>query len=92
MGIALFTIDGLLGPMRALAAWLTQPQRHVAARPAIQPPGAGYRPEVRKTLRVVRVVETCCGPASAGRMIISGRMADVCAELERLAALEPITR
>jgi hypothetical protein len=24
----------------------------------------------------------------AGRMVISGRMADVCAELERLAALE----
>ena len=42
----------------------------------------------RRPLRVVRVVEACSGPASAGRMVISGRMADVCAELDRLAALE----
>jgi hypothetical protein len=39
-------------------------------------------------LRVVRVVEASRMPASAGRMFISGRMADVCAELDRLAALE----
>ena len=32
-----------------------------------------------KPLRVVR---------SSGRLVISGRMADVCAELERLAAME----
>ena len=42
----------------------------------------------RRPLRVVRIVEACPPPAGAGRMIISGRMADVCAELERLAALE----
>lgn len=42
----------------------------------------------RRPLRVVRVVEACSTPASAGRMVISGRMADVCAELDRLAALE----
>jgi hypothetical protein len=33
-------------------------------------------------------VEGCHAPASAGRMVISGRMADVCAELDRLAAIE----
>jgi hypothetical protein len=33
-------------------------------------------------------VDACHAPASAGRMVISGRMADVCAELDRLAALE----
>jgi hypothetical protein len=40
------------------------------------------------TLRVLRVAEN--GPRSdcAGRMVISGRMADVCAELDRLVALE----
>jgi hypothetical protein len=27
-------------------------------------------------------------PAQVGRMVISGRMADVCAELDRLAACE----
>jgi hypothetical protein len=41
-----------------------------------------------KPLRVVRVVETGQARASVGRMVISGRMADVCAELDRLAACE----
>jgi len=36
----------------------------------------------------LRVVDASAAPASAGRMVISGRMADVCAELERLAAFE----
>jgi hypothetical protein len=35
-------------------------------------------------LRVVRVKDV--NPQMAGRMVISGRMADVCAELDRLAA------
>ena len=35
-------------------------------------------------LRVIRVKEV--NPQLAGRMVISGRMADVCAELDRLAA------
>jgi hypothetical protein len=35
-------------------------------------------------LRVVRVKDV--NPKMAGRMVISGRMADVCAELDRLAA------
>jgi len=41
-----------------------------------------------KPLRVVRVVESGQTRASVGRMVISGRMADVCAELDRLAACE----
>jgi hypothetical protein len=35
-------------------------------------------------LRVTRVKDV--NPQMAGRMVISGRMADVCAELDRLAA------
>ena len=50
-----------------------------------QPPA---RPQPAKALRVVRVVEPSAPRATAGRMVISGRMADVCAELDRLAALE----
>lgn len=42
----------------------------------------------RKPLRVVRVIEAGQNRASAGRIVISGRMADVCAELDRLAASE----
>lgn len=44
-------------------------------------------PAVRP-LRVVRVMDAGQSHSSVGRMIISGRMADVCAELDRLAARE----
>ena len=53
------------------------------ATPGIQP-----CLQVRRPLRVVRVVETGQPCAHVGRMVISGRMADVCAELDRLAARE----
>lgn len=43
---------------------------------------------LHKPLRVVRVVEAGQARTSVGRMVISGRMADVCAELDRLAARE----
>jgi hypothetical protein len=42
----------------------------------------------RPALRVVRVTDPDSHVKGAGRMVISGRMADVCAELDRLAALE----
>lgn len=42
-------------------------------------------------LRVVRVVEQGQSASSSGRLVISGRMADVCAELDRLAAREAAT-
>ena len=41
----------------------------------------------QKPLRIVRILEAGQAPANVGRMVISGRMADVCAELDRLAAL-----
>lgn len=44
---------------------------------------------VSKPLRVVRVVEQGQARHHVGRMVISGSMADVCAELDRLAAFEP---
>ncbi len=43
---------------------------------------------IQKPLRVVRVVEPGQSRSSVGRIVISGRMADVCAELDRLAACE----
>ncbi|WP_066707935.1 hypothetical protein [Curvibacter delicatus] len=42
----------------------------------------------RRPLRVVRIMEAGQAPAQVGRMVISGRLADVCAELDRLAACE----
>lgn len=41
-----------------------------------------------RPLRVVRVVDAGQSQSGVGRMVISGRMADVCAELDRLAARE----
>jgi hypothetical protein len=41
-------------------------------------------PPLPRPLRVIRVKDD--SPQMAGRMVISGRMADVCAELDRLAA------
>jgi len=38
------------------------------------------------TLRVIMLPEAGIAPASSGRMLISGRMDAVCAELDRLAA------
>lgn len=42
----------------------------------------------RQTLRIERIVESGQRANQAGRMVISGRMADVCAELDRLVARE----
>ena len=41
-----------------------------------------------KPLRVVRVLEAGQARSAVGRMLISGTMADVCAELDRLASGE----
>lgn len=45
-------------------------------------------PSIRP-LRVLRIRENGPHSRQAGRLVISGRMADVCAELERLAAAHP---
>ena len=42
----------------------------------------------RHSLHVMRLSEDSRQPGQAGCMRISGRMADVCAELDRLAQLE----
>ena len=55
-------------------------------RPAVRSALPSRRP--LRAVRVIRVLEGCHAPSGAGRMVISGRMADVCAELERLAAVE----
>ena len=43
-------------------------------------------------LRIVREFDANVSPACAGRMVISGRMADVCAELDRMAQREATLR
>ncbi|MEO7392971.1 MAG: hypothetical protein ABIU58_12405 [Ramlibacter sp.] len=100
MGIALFTLGGMLAPFHQMVAWFARPQpratRTASPRPApvqvVQPARAAKVPRARvnarRPLRVVRVVDVTGASASAGRIFMSGRMADVCAELDRLAALE----
>jgi len=43
-----------------------------------------------RPVRVLQVMEAGQSPAQSGRLRISGRMADVCAELDRLAAREAL--
>lgn len=53
-------------------------------------PGSPFHanPTNAKPLRIIRLMEVGQPPANVGRMVISGRMADVCAELDRLVARE----
>lgn len=44
--------------------------------------------QARAMLRVVRIVETDQASASSGRIVMCGRMADVCAELDRMVERE----
>lgn len=54
---------------------------------------SGAKPRIAaqpRPVRVVRVLEADQPRSGTGRMVISGRMADVCAELDRLAAYEAL--
>ena len=52
------------------------------------PKAADPMSTLHRPLRVVRVLEVGQPRTHVGRMVISGCMADVCAELDRLAAKE----
>jgi hypothetical protein len=87
----LFPLANLFARLQAFAAWLAPrhaPAPCVAVHASAQRMAA-LRPA--KPLRVVRVLEPSAPRAVAGRMVISGRLADVCAELERLAAQEAVS-
>lgn len=58
--------------------------RHATAETQ-RPCHAAVKAGAIRRLKVVREYETGINPACAGRMVISGRMADVCAELDRMA-------
>ncbi len=101
MGIALLAFSGLFQGLSSFTRAGSAPRPRPAGRGrpvwSARTPGCqtlAASPMAKKpsplapTLRVLRVAEN--GPRSdcAGRMVISGRMADVCAELDRLVALE----
>lgn len=62
----------------------SRPMQH----PVITANTAPVPKRCHKPVRVVRVMESGQSASQVGRMVISGRMADVCAELDRLAAFE----
>ena len=78
---------------RAQACYMALPTHPIAATASqsirsIQAERGTPNSARRKPVRVLRVVEPGPSGHNAGRIVISGRMADVCAELDRLAANE----
>lgn len=65
---------------------LTGPVNKKMHTPALM----GQTPALRRSVRVLQVMDAGQSPAQSGRLRISGRMADVCAELDRLAACEAL--
>jgi hypothetical protein len=85
MNLALITSQQLFQRIDAAykALWPAN-DPHMAAPVTVSSPALPTKP-----LRVVRVAEDGhASPSSAGRMVMSGRMADICAELDRLVHLE----
>ena len=78
----------IFAPLQGLRRWFT-PEAALRPMPAPKDPPVheAARSPIHKPLRIVRILEVDQAPSNVGRMIISGRMADVCAELDRLAAL-----
>ena len=98
MGIALLALTGLFKNLSSSTSQTVLPKKHLArihplwaARHSLctPPVPVNAKPTTRApSLRVLRIQETGQTGPSAGRMFISGRMADVCAELDRLVAIE----
>jgi len=101
MGIALLALSGLFKnlpsfttrtpsqPLPKRQAVRPHPEWAVRSAPCALPSHGKAQPTKRQpSLRVVHVHEAGQSAAGAGRMVISGRMADVCAELDRLVAME----
>jgi hypothetical protein len=102
MGIALLSIVDLITPLQTLAnRWMpsrrsghisTSGLRYVGVRPSCgsrqSPATRADAPAAARPLRVVRMVDAQQPGRHPSRVVISGRMADVCAELDRLVALE----
>jgi hypothetical protein len=89
MTFALFGISSIYNGIQKFMSAAAHLEQHPAQAIHL---GANSAQESRLSkqlaLRVLRVAEHGEAHNCAGRMVISGRMADVCAELDRLVALE----
>jgi hypothetical protein len=101
MGIALLALSGLFKNLPSFATRTTvqaspkretvrlHPEWAVRSKSCAQTSYGKTQVTARPpSLRVVHVHESGQNASGAGRMVISGRMADVCAELDRLVAME----
>lgn len=101
MGIALLALSGLFKNLPSFTTRTTvqalpkrqtvrlHPEWAVRSTSCAQPSHGKTQVAARQpSLRVVHVHDSGQSAAGAGRMVISGRMADVCAELDRLVAME----
>ena len=89
MTFALFGISSIYNGIQKFMSAAAHLEQHPVQ--AVQPRTiSSHESRLAKqlALRVLRVAEHGEAPNCAGRMVISGRMADVCAELDRLVALE----
>ena len=82
------TFSAIQAPLGALVEWFAGGRQAAPCPPCTLslPVFSSHRRTTlnAKRLRVVRVFEQGSSPGCAGRMVISGRMADVCAELNRM--------
>lgn len=91
MNIALFATPSLWSPLQELIRRFIPSEFSTRVGPCASSLHVCPKPVrlvQRRPLRVVRILETGQSSTQVGRMVISGRMADVCAELDRLAACE----
>jgi hypothetical protein len=75
-------------PAQYVPAPYTNTGHALAPRDANQHATARVAAKPRHRVRVVRNVDASLPADRAGRMVVSGRFADVCAELDRLASME----
>ncbi len=89
MSLAIWSIFKMMSPFYSLKP---APQTHglkTSAQPVRRPTHLTLAANrVAKPLRVARVPDEMSPPDRAGRMVMSGRMDEVCAELDRLVQLE----
>lgn len=94
-GFGIWTTCRATGQGKALRLLQRSPHSkppHAPERPSEQERNSPHLPSAlaaqrpHPPLRVLRFIDADLPTANAGRMVISGRMSDVCAELDRLAA------
>jgi hypothetical protein len=101
MYLALLAKSGLFPPFLGLRRWWTgnkpkapssfttanREQYFELVSKCVASPSTNIKNfQTHRPLRVVRILESGHSVENVGRMVISGRMADVCDELDRLAA------